>query len=74
MPLVLRLADRAEGSLPYPPMLTLINTNRMVPAIAPIGLEYVAEAAVRAGIEVSILDLALCEDPQKAIREYFASP
>jgi radical SAM superfamily enzyme YgiQ (UPF0313 family) len=54
-------------------MLTLINTNRMVPAIAPIGLEYVAEAAVRAGVEVSILDLALCENPQKAIREYFAT-
>jgi radical SAM superfamily enzyme YgiQ (UPF0313 family) len=54
-------------------MLTLINTNRMVPPIAPIGLEYVAEAAVRAGIEASILDLALCSDPQRAIREYFAS-
>jgi len=54
-------------------MLTLINTNRMTPPIAPIGLEYVAEACVRAGIEVSILDLALCDDPQKAIREYFTS-
>lgn len=54
-------------------MLTLINTNRMVPPIAPIGLEYVAEAAVRAGMEVSILDLALCEDPPTAIREHFAS-
>ncbi|HSV98914.1 MAG TPA: radical SAM protein [Sedimentisphaerales bacterium] len=54
-------------------MLTLINTNRMVPPIAPIGLEYVAEAGVQAGIEVSILDLALCDDPAKAIPEYFAA-
>jgi tryptophan 2-C-methyltransferase len=54
-------------------MLTLINTNRMVPPIAPIGLEYVAEACVRAGIEVSVLDLALRDEPQEAIREYFAS-
>jgi len=53
-------------------MLTLINTNRMVPPIAPIGLEYVAEACGRAGIEVSILDLALCEEPAKAIREFFS--
>jgi radical SAM superfamily enzyme YgiQ (UPF0313 family) len=53
-------------------MLTLINTNRMVPPIAPIGLEYVAEAAVRAGIDVSILDLALCGDPETSLREHFA--
>ena len=57
-----------------PPMLTLINTNRMVPAIGPIGLEYVAEAAARAGIEVSILDLALSDDPERALREYFVQP
>jgi len=53
-------------------MLTLINTNRMVPAIGPIGLEYVAEAAARAGIDVSILDLALCDDPDRALREHLA--
>ncbi|HQG48804.1 MAG TPA: radical SAM protein [Sedimentisphaerales bacterium] len=54
-------------------MLTLINTNRMMPPIAPIGLEYVAEAAVRAGIEVTVLDLGLRQDPAKAIREHFRS-
>ena len=53
-----------------PVMLTLINTNRMVPAIGPIGLEYVAEAAARAGIDVDVLDLALSEDPDKALREH----
>ena len=54
-------------------MLTLINTNRMVPAIGPIGLEYVAEAAALAGIEVSIMDLALSDDPDGSLREHFAS-
>ena len=53
-------------------VLTLINTNRMVPAIGPIGLEYVAEAAAGDGIEVSILDLALSEDPDRALREQFS--
>ncbi len=53
-------------------MLTLVNTNRMVPAIGPLGLEYVAEVAAGAGIEVSILDLALCEEPETALREHFA--
>ncbi len=54
-------------------MLTLVNTNRMTPVIGPIGLEYVAEAAVRAGIEASILDLALCDDPEAGLQGYFAS-
>jgi radical SAM superfamily enzyme YgiQ (UPF0313 family) len=53
-----------------PAMLTLINTNRMVPAIGPIGLEYVAESAARAGVDVDVLDLALSEDPEKALREH----
>lgn len=38
-------------------MLTLINTNRMLPPIAPIGLDYVACAARRASIETEVLDL-----------------
>lgn len=54
-------------------MLTLINTNRMVPAIGPIGLEYVAEAAALAGIEVSIADLALADDPVAALREHLSA-
>lgn len=53
-------------------MLTLINTNRMVPPIAPIGLEYVAETAQDQGIEVEVLDLCLCEDPEAALTEYFS--
>jgi radical SAM superfamily enzyme YgiQ (UPF0313 family) len=38
-------------------MLALVNTNRMQPPIAPIGLDYVATAARRAGIEVEVLDV-----------------
>ena len=54
-------------------MLTLINTNRMVPAIGPIGLEYVAEAAALAGIDVTVLDLALCDDAAAALREHLST-
>ena len=53
-------------------MLTLINTNRMFPPIGPIGLEYVAESARNQGIDVEVLDLCLCDDPQKALSDYFA--
>jgi len=52
-------------------MLTLINTNRMVPPIAPVGLDYLATAARQAGIDVDLLDLALADDPHAAIRDYF---
>jgi len=53
-------------------MLTLINTNRMMPPIAPVGLDYVAGAARLAGLEVELLDLCLAEDPAAAIDDYFA--
>ncbi len=53
-------------------MLTLINTNRMRPPIAPIGLDYVAGAARRAGVETEVLDLALADDPDAALRSHFA--
>jgi hypothetical protein len=48
-------------------MLTLINTNRMIPPIAPIGLEYVAHAAQETGIVVEILDLCWEDDPEQAL-------
>ena len=53
-------------------MLTLVNTNRMLPAIGPLGLDYVAGSAAHAGIEVELLDLCPAADPDKAIAEYFA--
>ena len=54
-------------------MLTLVNTNRMVPPIAPLGLEYVAEAARRSGVAVEVLDLSLAADPLEALRSHFGS-
>ena len=53
-------------------MLTLINTNTMVPAIGPIGLDYIAASAQQAGIEIEALDLGLVDEPVQAIKEYFS--
>lgn len=52
-------------------MLALINTNRMRPSIAPIGLDYLAGAARKAGIETQLLDLGLAANPDVAIAEFF---
>jgi len=54
-------------------MLTLINTNTMLPAIAPLGLDYIATAAVQAGIETDIVDLCLSDDPAATLQDYFAT-
>jgi radical SAM superfamily enzyme YgiQ (UPF0313 family) len=53
-------------------MLTLVNTNRMTPPIAPVGLDYMAGAARQAGIEVEILDLCLANDAGDALKSHFA--
>jgi len=42
--------------------IALINTNRIKPPIAPIGLEYVAEAMADNGYTPEILDLCWAED------------
>jgi radical SAM superfamily enzyme YgiQ (UPF0313 family) len=52
-------------------MLTLINTNRMIPAIGPIGLDYVASHVKQAGLDVEVLDLCFEDEPAEAIRRYF---
>jgi len=52
--------------------ILLVNTNRMTPPIAPLGLDYVAGAAQRAGLDVDLLDLGLVDDPDAAAVEYFA--
>jgi radical SAM superfamily enzyme YgiQ (UPF0313 family) len=54
-------------------MLTLINTNTMQPAIAPVGLDYIAGAAKKAGIGVELVDLCLAKDPAATLRDYFAN-
>lgn len=40
----------------------LVNTNRMKPAIAPIGLDYLAGSVVAAGHEARLLDLCFSRD------------
>jgi len=54
------------------PELTLVNTNRMQPPIAPVGLDYIAATAQISGIDVEILDLCFAEQPVARLREYFA--
>jgi len=53
-------------------MLTLINTNRMQPPIAPLGLDYAAEAVRRAGHPVAVLDLCMARAPDADLAEHFA--
>lgn len=47
--------------------VALVNTNRIEPPIAPIGLEYVAEALQATGHRVAILDLCWVDDGDSAI-------
>jgi radical SAM superfamily enzyme YgiQ (UPF0313 family) len=44
----------------------------MVPPIAPIGLDYIAGAAKKAGIEVDVVDLCLADEPERNLQNYFA--
>ena len=52
----------------------LVNTNRMKPAIAQIGLDYLADSIVAAGHEPRLLDLCFSEDVngdiEAALREF----
>lgn len=54
-------------------MLTLINANKMVPPIGPIGLDYIAGYSRDAGIESDLVDLCLIDDTDTALQEYFSS-
>ena len=54
-------------------MLTLVNANTMTPPIAPVGLDYIAGAAKKAGIQVDIVDLCLTDNPDTLLQSYFAS-
>lgn len=54
------------------PDIVLVNTNRMKPVIAPIGLDYLAGALAARGFEAHLLDLAFADDVEEAILEYFA--
>ncbi len=45
----------------------LVNTNRIQPPIAPIGLDYLADAVIQEGHKVRLLDLCFHEDIESAI-------
>jgi radical SAM superfamily enzyme YgiQ (UPF0313 family) len=45
----------------------LVNTNRMKPAIGPIGLDYLADALLAAGHTIHLLDLCFVDDVAGAI-------
>jgi radical SAM superfamily enzyme YgiQ (UPF0313 family) len=49
----------------------LINTNRIKPAVAPLGLDYLGEALIQKGYIIDLLDLCFSEDYRKAIHDYF---
>ncbi|MBN1901758.1 radical SAM protein [Candidatus Sumerlaeota bacterium] len=51
--------------------IALVNTNRIKPPIAPIGLEYVAEALSAAGYAPSILDLCFEDDWKASLEKFF---
>jgi tryptophan 2-C-methyltransferase len=52
--------------------IALINTNSMQPPIAPIGLDYVAEALAADGHSVQLLDLCWEPDPNPAIAKFLS--
>jgi radical SAM superfamily enzyme YgiQ (UPF0313 family) len=45
----------------------------MVPAIGPIGLDYIAASLEKAGIDFDLVDLALADQPEKVIKDYFST-
>jgi len=51
--------------------VALVNTNRIKPAIAPIGLEYVAEMLNASGHRVEMLDLCWADDWRSAVAGFF---
>jgi radical SAM superfamily enzyme YgiQ (UPF0313 family) len=51
-------------------VVTLVNTNQIKPAIAPIAFDYLYDPLVRAGFTVELLDLCFEEDYEAAIASY----
>ena len=51
--------------------VALINTNRIKPPVAPIGLDYVAEALDSAGHTVTVLDLCWSNDVDRDVANFF---
>jgi len=51
--------------------VVLVNTNRIRPPVAPIGLDYIAETLSASGHAVDVLDLCWAGDAAGAIEAYF---
>ncbi len=51
--------------------IALVNTNRIRPPVAPIGLDYVAEALAAAGHDVHLLDLCWEDRWEDAVDRFF---
>lgn len=51
----------------------LINTNVARPPVSPVGLEYVGEALIEAGVPVRVLDLSFEKDWKAALQRQFKS-
>ena len=56
-----------------PSSIILINTNEMKPPVAPIGLDYLADALRRAGREPELLDLCFARDIRGEIAAFFGT-
>jgi radical SAM superfamily enzyme YgiQ (UPF0313 family) len=48
----------------------LINTNLMKPPVTPVGLDYIAGAAKKAGINSQTIDLCLETNPEETLMRY----
>ena len=51
-------------------LVTLVNSNQVKPAVAPIAFDYLWEPLVSAGFTVDLLDLCFAENFRQAIRDY----
>jgi len=45
----------------------------MAPLIGPIGIDYVAASAEKAGIDVEVIDLGLADQPEEVLKDHFST-
>lgn len=50
--------------------VALVNANVIKPAVAPLGIEHLAEACRRQGVDVEVIDLCFEPDPHRALRQH----
>ncbi len=53
-------------------LVALVNANMIRPAIAPLGLEFVAEACREAGVEAQVIDLCFAGTPDRYLSRRLA--